>query len=162
MSYLKPDAFYDGVQYIEFDFLKNNNIQGILLDIDNTLIDMEKNMPEEVLKWVKDAKEHGFKVGILSNTNKKDKLVPISNKLGVEYVSFAKKPSKSGYIRGAKMLGLDSKNIAMVGDQVFTDVWGANRVGMFSIYVKPINLKEYWYTAWKRPIESLILKHYGY
>ncbi len=60
------------------------------------------------------------------------------------------------------MLDLPMPSIAMVGDQVFTDVFGANRVDMFSIYVKPINKKEYWYTAWKRPIEGLILKHYGY
>ena len=162
MSCLKPDACYDGVQFIDFDFLKNNNIQGILLDIDNTLIDMDRNMPDEILKWVQEAKEHGFKIGILSNTGKKDKLIPISEKLGVEYVSLAKKPIRSGFVRAAKMLDMDYKNIAMVGDQVFTDVCGANRVGMFSIYVKPINLREYWYTAWKRPIESLILKHYGF
>lgn len=99
---------------------------------------------------------------ILSNTNKKDKLEPISQKLGLEYVSFAKKPSKSGYLRAAQKLELPTNKIAMIGDQVLTDVWGANKVGMFSIYVKPINLKEYWYTAWKRPIEALILKHYGY
>ncbi len=52
--------------------------------------------------------------------------------------------------------------IAMIGDQILTDVVGANRFNMFSIYVKPINKKEYWYTAWKRPIEKLILKHFGY
>jgi predicted HAD superfamily phosphohydrolase YqeG len=60
------------------------------------------------------------------------------------------------------MLEMDYKSIAMIGDQVLTDVVGANRVGMFSIYVKPVSKKDYWYTAWKRPLEALILKHYGY
>ena len=60
-----------------------------------------------------------------------------------------------------KQLALPANEIVMVGDQVLTDVVGANRVGMLSIYVKPINKKEYWYTAIKRPLESLILKHYG-
>jgi predicted HAD superfamily phosphohydrolase YqeG len=67
-----------------------------------------------------------------------------------------------GYIKGAKVLELPISEIAMVGDQILTDVVGANGVHMHSIYVRPINKKEYWYTAWKRPIEDFILKHYGY
>jgi predicted HAD superfamily phosphohydrolase YqeG len=69
---------------------------------------------------------------------------------------------KNGFVKAAEMLEMDYKSIAMIGDQVLTDVVGANRVGMFSIYVKPVSKKDYWYTAWKRPLEALILKHYGY
>ncbi len=61
-----------------------------------------------------------------------------------------------------KLLNMTAKELVMVGDQVFTDVYGANRVGMHNIYVNPINKKEFWYTAWKRPIEAMILKYYGY
>ena len=162
MSVLKPDAVFDGIADINYGFLKEHQIKGILLDIDNTLIDLSKVLSEKIIDWVKKAKEEGFKVCILSNTNKQDKLGPISKKLEIDYVSFAKKPAKSGYIRAAKHLDLPCENIAMIGDQVLTDVLGANRVNMFSIYVRPINKKEYWYTAWKRPIEGIILKHYGY
>ena len=162
MAMYKPDAVYDSVQSIDFDYLKSQGIKGILLDIDNTLIDMYKVMPEGIYEWVQEAKNLGYKVAILSNTNKQEKLGPISEKLKVEYVSFAKKPSKSGYYRAAELLNLSVNELVMVGDQVLTDVWGANRVGMHSIYVKPINKKEYWYTAWKRPIEAMILKYYGY
>ncbi len=69
----------------------------------------------------------------------------------------AKKPFKSGFKKASKLLNLLPENIAVIGDQVFTDVIGANNMGMFSIYVEPINKKEYWYTKWKRPLESLIL-----
>ena len=162
MGNLKPDAVFEGLKYIDIAFLKDKGIKGILLDIDNTLIDMSKVLQEDIINWVQDVKNSDIKVCILSNTNKEDKLVPISSKLGIDYVSFAKKPMKSGYIRAAEKLNLAYENIAMIGDQVLTDVVGANRVGMFSIYVKPINKKEYWYTAWKRPIENIILKHYGY
>ena len=162
MGNLKPDAVFEGLKYIDIAFLKDKGIKGILLDIDNTLIDMSKVLQEDIINWVQDVKNNDIKVCILSNTNKEDKLVPISSKLGIDYVSFAKKPMKSGYIRAAEKLNLAYENIAMIGDQVLTDVVGANRVGMFSIYVKPINKKEYWYTAWKRPIENIILKHYGY
>ena len=95
-------------------------------------------------------------------SNKLEKIQPISEKLGIDYVGFAKKPAKSGYLNAIKKLDLPNKNVAMIGDQIFTDIMGANRVGIFSIYVKPINKKEYWYTAWKRPFEALLLKHYGY
>jgi len=162
MKNLKPDAVFDRITSIKNEFFDEHQIKGVLLDIDNTLIDMSKLLSDDIIEWVKDVKNHGIKVLILSNTNKKDKLDPISKKLEIDYVSFAKKPAKSGYIRASKLLDLPCENIAMIGDQVLTDALGANRVGMFSIYVKPINKKEYWYTAWKRPIESLILKHFGY
>ena len=67
-----------------------------------------------------------------------------------------------GYLRASDLLDIPVNDLVMVGDQILTDVIGANRVGMHTIYVRPINLKEYWYTAWKRPIEALILKYYGY
>ena len=95
MSNLKPDAFYESVSDIEFEYLTLNNIKGVLLDIDNTLIDMTKTMPDSVYKWVLEAKEKGFRVAILSNTNKLEKLDPLSEKLGIPYISFAKKPAKS-------------------------------------------------------------------
>ena len=95
MFNLKPDAVFDSISSIGFDYLSQNNIKGILLDIDNTLIDMKKLMPESVYKWVLEAKEKGFKVAILSNTNSSKKLNPISEKLGIPYIGFAKKPAKS-------------------------------------------------------------------
>lgn len=162
MSILKPDAVFDGVEHIDFDFLKNHNIKGLLLDTDNTLIDLSKVVSDEIFDWVNKAKENGFLVMILSNTNNMEKVSNVAKKLDLEFIHFAKKPSKAGFLEAAKALNLSNENIAMIGDQVFTDVIGANRVGMFSIYVRPIDKKEYWYTAWKRPFESMILKHFGY
>ena len=160
MKNLKPDLIYRGIQYIDFKSLKERGIQGILLDIDNTLIDYTKVLSKEIIEWVENAKKEGFKLCILSNSNKMNKIIPISEKLDIKYVSFARKPSKKGFLKAAKLLGIEIPNIAMIGDQVFTDVLGANNVGMLSIYVEPINKKEYWYTKWKRPIEAMILKLY--
>jgi len=155
---LKPDFRYRGVQEIEYKTLKDKGVKGILLDVDNTLIDYKKILSPEITEWVKGAKNEGFELCILSNSNKLEKIIPISEKLELKYVSFAKKPAKSGFLKAAKLINIDVSKIAMVGDQVFTDVLGANKVGMVSIYVEPINKKEYWYTKWKRPLESLILK----
>ena len=160
MKNLKPDLIYKGVQYIDLSELKKRGVEGILLDIDNTLIDYTKKLSNEIIKWVNDAKSQGFKLCILSNSNKLDKITKVADKLELEYISFAKKPSKGGYLKAADLLKLENNKIAMVGDQEFTDVLGANKVGRLAIYVEPINKKEYWYTKWKRPIESLILKLY--
>ena len=72
----------------------------------------------------------------------------------------AKKPLKSGFKKVAKKFELENKNIAAIGDQIFTDVVGANRCGMFSILVNPINKKDIWITKLKRPLEEKIIKLY--
>lgn len=160
MKNLKPDLIYPGVPYIALDELKKRGVEGILLDIDNTLIDYTKELSPKMKEWVARAKSQGFKVCILSNSNKLNKIIPVAEGIAVKYVSFARKPAKSGYLKASMLLNIDVKKLAMVGDQIFTDVLGANRLGMVSVYVEPINKKEYWYTKWKRPIEAWILNRF--
>ena len=162
MNILKPTRIYDSVSSIDFDDLKNLNIKGILIDIDNTLIDMYRNVPQEVFDWINKAREYGFKLLVLSNTNNKKKVKFISDHFNLDCVSFAMKPLKIGFKKALKKIGLKAEEVCMIGDQVFTDVLGANRLKIASIYVKPINKKEYWYTAWKGNIEDNILKKYEY
>lgn len=158
MKKLLPVLRYRGVQYIEFDKLEKYNVKAILLDVDNTLIDYTKKLPEAISKWVYEAKGRGFKLCILSNSNKEEKIRNVAEALELDYIMCARKPMKSGYKKAIKLVNVPPENIAMVGDQLFTDVLGANILNMVSIYVDPINKKEYWYTSWKRPIESLFLK----
>ena len=117
-------------------------------------------MPEEIKSWVNEAKNKNFKVCILSNSSKKDKIEKVANDLDLEYIMFAKKPSKGGYKKILGLINLKPEECVAVGDQVFTDVIGANRMKINSIYVEPINKNEYWYTKWKRPIEEWILNLY--
>ncbi len=152
-----PDMYCKNVQSIEIDSLRDKKIKGIAIDVDNTLIDYKQILSEEVKNWIKKVKENGFKICILSNSNNKNKVQKVATALDLQYIMLAKKPFKSGFKKASKLLNLLPENIAVIGDQVFTDVIGANNMGMFSIYVEPINKKEYWYTKWKRPLESLIL-----
>lgn len=158
MKKLLPVLRYRGVEHIEFEKLDKHNVKGILLDVDNTLIDYQKNLSANVVKWVQDAKNRGFKICILSNSNKEEKIKKVADALDIKYIMFARKPLQVGFKKAIKLLDLKPENIAMVGDQVFTDVLGANISKMVSIYVDPIDRKEYWYTSWKRPIEDLILR----
>ena len=154
---LYPNVHFNNVREIKIDFLRKNKIKALILDVDNTLIDYKQILSEEVKNWIKKVKENGFKICILSNSNNKNKVQKVATALDLQYIMLAKKPFKSGFKKASKLLNLLPENIAVIGDQVFTDVIGANNMGMFSIYVEPINKKEYWYTKWKRPLESLIL-----
>lgn len=151
-----PDAYFNKVEEITIEFLNKNKIKALILDIDNTLIDYSKIMTSSVENWAKNLKGQGVKIYILSNSNKKKKVENIAKILDVPYIYFGKKPLKMGFKKAKRELKENSKNIAVVGDQIFTDVIGGNRCKMFTILVEPINEKDFWYTRWKRPIENKI------
>ena len=153
-----PNAYLKGVQDITIEFLTDNNIKALILDVDNTLIDYYKNLSDEKVNWAKDLQNQGIILYILSNTNKKKKVEAVANKLGIPYEMFAKKPSRKGFIKIQQKINIPFENIGVVGDQIFTDVIGGNRCNMFTILVDPVDKKDYWYTAWKRPIENSIKK----
>lgn len=156
--FIKPNAYLEKVEDISIEFLQKNKIKALILDVDNTLIDYNQNLSQSVEEWTKNLKGQGTKLYILSNTNDKEKVEKVSKKLDIPYISFAKKPLKSGFIKVQKLLKEKEENIGVVGDQIFTDIIGGNRCKMFTILVDPINEKDYWYTAWKRPIENRIKK----
>ena len=151
-----PDAYFKKVEDINVEFLNKNRIKALLLDVDNTLVDHTKKMTESVIKWVKELKGQGVKLYILSNTNDKQKIENIVKQIDIPYQYFAMKPLKKGFKKAQKELGEKSENMAIVGDQIFTDVIGGKRCHMYTILVEPIKEKDFWYTAWKRPIENKI------
>lgn len=157
---LYPKAHFNNVREITIDFLQNNKINALILDVDNTLIDYDKNLPQETIEWAKDLKNNKIKLYILSNTNKKEKVKEVARKLEIEYIYFAKKPLKSGFKKVQKILEEEPESIGVVGDQIFTDVVGGNRCKMFTILVEPIAEKDIWITRLKRPIENAIKNKY--
>ena len=157
---LYPKIYLQNVKEITYEMLEKEGILGLILDVDNTLIDYYKNMPEGILEWCISLKQKGIKFCIASNSNKKEKVEMVAKKLDIPYVYFAKKPLKKGLRTASDKMGLESSKIAVVGDQIFTDVLGANRMGMFSILVEPIEEKDIFITVIKRPIENYIKKKY--
>ena len=157
---LYPKEYFNSVKDISINFLKENNIKGLILDVDNTLISLDRVMPNGVLEWAKEIKNNGIKICILSNSNKIKKVENVAKMIEDPYIFFGKKPLKAGFLRARDILKLKEENIAVVGDQIFTDIIGANRCNMFSILVKPIEEKDYLITKIKRPIEKFIIKRY--
>lgn len=158
---LYPDIYLNNVKEIEYEMLQKRNIKGLILDVDNTLIDYYKKMPEGVEKWCKELQDKGIKFCIASNSNKKEKVKNVAEKLEIPYIYFAKKPLKIGLNKARNIMGLKQEEVAVVGDQIFTDILGANRCKMTSILVEPIEEKDIFITIIKRPIENLIKNNYN-
>ena len=119
---LYPDIYLKNVKEITIDLLLKNNIKGLLLDVDNTLIDFDLKILDGVKEWCENLKNNNIKLCILSNTNKIEKVKKVAKELDLEYINFAKKPSKNGFKKACMLLELEPKNVAAVGDQIMTDV----------------------------------------
>ena len=157
---LYPKEYINSVKEITINFVEKYNLKGLILDVYNTLIDYYKKMPDGINEWAEEMKKAGIKLYILSNSNKKEKVEAVAKKLNIEYINFAKKPFKTGFLKIKKIMDLNSENIGVVGDQIFTDVLGANRCKMFSILVRPIDEKDIFITKFNRFLEKIIIKKY--
>ena len=157
---LYPKIYLNNVKEITLEYLNKNNIKGLILDVDNTLIDYDEQMLEGTEEWCNNLKQNGIKFCIVSNSNRTRKVRNVAQKLNIPYINLAFKPSKKGLLKAKKILNIENKNIAVVGDQIFTDVIGANRCKMHSILVKPIKEKDIFITLIKRPLENFIIKIY--
>lgn len=155
-----PKLYCKKVTDIGTNYLKENNIKGLMLDIDNTLLDFDLNIIEGLEDWYKELKKENIKCIIVSNTHKLKKVKMMSELLDIPYVMFATKPLKRGFKKAQKILDINYENIGVVGDQIFTDIIGANRLKMFPILVEPIAKKDLWMTKIKRPLEELVIKKY--
>ena len=157
---LYPDLYLTNIKEITLELLKENKIKGLILDVDNTLIDYDKNIIEGAKEWCDKLKQNNIKICILSNTNKIKKVEKVAKILDLEYIYFAHKPNKKGFYKAQDLLGLKTEEIATVGDQIFTDVLGGNKVGMFTILTKPIDERDIAITRIKRPFEKIVINRY--
>ena len=158
MEKFKPTYKIESVEKIPFVLLERDNIKGLIFDVDNTISTMGKGIADECYKWIIEAKELGYKICILSNSVNLKKVKKIMLDLDVLGLCFAKKPATKGFEMALNLLELKKEEVVMIGDQVFTDVWGANRFGIKSILVEPRSKKEGPFTLIKRPFEKIILK----
>lgn len=155
-----PKLYCNKVTDISIDYFNKNNIKAILLDVDNTLLDFDLNIVEGLKEWYEKVKKSNIKCMILSNSNKTVKIEKVANLLEVDYIKLATKPLKRGFKLAQKKLNIEPESIAVIGDQIFTDVIGANRSKMHSILVKPLAEKDLFLTKFKRPLENMVIKNY--
>ena len=152
---IKPNVEFDIITDIGVDFLKENNIKGLILDVDNTLIDLSRNKIDGLDDLIDSIIKSGIKIAVVSNGRKKKQIDLLTKKHGLIYVFFALKPFKSGIKKAKKELNLCYNEIAEIGDQIFTDVWVSNRTKMFSILTKPVEMEKSFLQKFKRKVEDL-------
>ena len=160
MNKLIPDFIFKHVTEINMDFLKSKNIKGLIIDIDNTLA--IHGMPEPdtgVVEWIEKLRQSGIKIVFVSN-NCHERVSPFSEKFNCEFIAMAMKPKKKPYNECMEKLGLPHNEIAGIGDQIFTDVWGANRSDIISILVEPIDIKDILQIRIKRRFEKIFIDKY--
>ena len=159
MSFLYPGEYIDSTYSIDFDKLYKEGYRGIIFDIDNTLVTHGSPADERAIALFKHLKELGFSCLVLSN-NKEPRVKSFAKQVGIKYIYKAGKPKPSGYRAAMERLGTDTKNTLFVGDQIFTDIYGAKRAGIRSILVKPIHPKEEIQIVLKRYLEKIVLYFY--
>ncbi len=142
-------------------WLQDHNIKVLLLDVDNTLTTHNNpEVPIEVMRWLQKVNAAGIRLLILSN-NKAKRVAPFAKKLGIGYIANAAKPLCFGVLRAVKRLQADRNHLAMVGDQLFTDVLCAKSAGVTSILVEPIEKEPFLFLRIKRRLERVVLQNYN-
>lgn len=157
---LFPSEDYDSAYDIDFYGYYQKGYRGILFDVDNTLVEHDQPVTIRAIELFEQLKEIGFKTCIISN-NKEYRVKPLADALESDYVYNAGKPSPKGYIEGINRMETTKNTTLFVGDQIFTDILGANKAGIHSILVKPIAKHEEIQIILKRRLEYFILKKYG-
>lgn len=159
MNTFYPDIYFNKKEDIPIEYLYEKGYRGILFDIDNTLVPHDEPVDAAARVFVNRLKELGFQICLISN-NDEERVKTFADPLEVQYVYKAWKPGKKGYLKGMDMIGTDLSNTIFVGDQIFTDIWGARRTGIYSILLDPINPKEEIQIILKRIPERFIKWNY--
>lgn len=158
MSIFKPDFRFHSVLDITPEFLRENSITALLLDIDNTLSHHFSQTPVHGLdRWLDEMSAAGIKTVLFSNA-RESRVAPFAEKIGTGHITKAMKPLPFGFLRARRALGIRLKNIAMVGDQIFTDMLGGNISGAKTILVTPMHEESGRFFRLKRRLERMILK----
>lgn len=155
---LQPDLMVEHLFDVPLELLKEKEIRGIIFDLDNTIISWNsKEMTLDIVQWLSELKVQGFQLYIVSNSLK-SRVRKIAERLEVPYTGRAGKPLNGGFNAALKTFGLDASKVAVIGDQLFTDVFGGNRIGAFTILVKPLSRNEFFTTKLTRFLEEFIIK----
>ena len=154
-----PDCYMRSAYEIDYMELYKKGCRGIIFDIDNTLVEHGAPADERSRALIKELKAMGYRILFLSN-NKEPRVRLFNDAVQAEYIFKAGKPKRAGYQKAMEIMHTGKSETLFVGDQLFTDVWGARRTGIYSILVQPINKKEEIQIVLKRCLEKIVLRAY--
>ena len=154
-----PKEYVDSTYVIDFDSFAKKGYKGVIFDIDNTLVPHGAPADENAINLFKRLETIGYRVMLLSN-NKEPRVKMFADAVGAEYIFKAGKPGIAGYQKAMEKMGTDTESTIFVGDQLFTDIWGAKRAGIETYLVSPIHPKEEIQIVLKRYLEKIVLYFY--
>ncbi len=155
---LKPKVYVDSICDIDLKKLKKlKNIKGIIVDLDNTLIAWgRKEIDSKINDWIKEAKKLKLKLCIVSNNGSK-RVAEFAGIFKIPYSSNSIKPFNAPFIKAIEILDTKNSETIVIGDQIFTDIWGGNRLKLFTILVAPIVKRDSIGTFLHRTLEKIII-----
>lgn len=141
MSFI-PDKIFNKINEITADILKNEGIKGLVLDIDNTMAPKYVTLPDDLLiKWISEIRKAGIKLFVISNNNH-GRVSKFAEALDLPFINNGMKPFPFSFKKAITAMGLKPKEVAAVGDQIYTDIWGAHAAGLLAWLVFPVDVKE--------------------
>ncbi|GKV66754.1 MULTISPECIES: YqeG family HAD IIIA-type phosphatase [unclassified Sporosarcina] len=155
-----PSAYVKSVLHIKPEQLVENGIKGIITDLDNTLVEWDRaEATEDIMAWFDEMHKAGLQITVVSN-NHIERVSHFCDPLGIPYICEARKPLKKSFRQAIGTLGLPKEQIVMIGDQLLTDVLGANRAGLSVILVVPVASSDAPITKFNRAIERRIMARF--
>ncbi len=160
LSIFYPDDYQDSTFTIDYPQMYEKGYRGVIYDIDNTLVPHGAPADERAIAHFEMLRKLGISFCLISN-NQEPRVASFAEQIGgAFYVYDAHKPSRKAYQKAIEKLNLSADQVFFVGDQIFTDVYGAKRTGIYSILVKPIHPKEEIQIVLKRYLEKIVLFFY--
>lgn len=159
LNLLCPKEYISSIFEVDLDSLRKKGISLLLLDLDNTLVEWhKKEASSEIVEWFSTAQGKGFCLCILSNNSKK-RVAEIADFLEVPFIHKAVKPRRKAFQKAMDLLGYGPESTGVIGDQIFTDILGGNRLGLYTILVMPLTNKDFVGTKLiNRQLEKLVLR----
>lgn len=159
LSRFYPDDWVDSAYQIDYEKIYDRGYRGLIFDIDNTLVPHGAPADERAIALFARLKNLGFSCCLLSN-NQMERVSSFNEPIQVFFIENAHKPSAKNYRRAMEMMGTDERTTLFIGDQLFTDVYGAKRAGIRTVLVRPIHSKEEIQIVFKRYLERIVLFFY--
>ena len=159
LSRFYPDDWVDSAYQIDYEKIYDRGYRGLIFDIDNTLVPHGAPADERAIALFARLKTLGFSCCLLSN-NQMERVSSFNEPIQVFFIENAHKPSAKNYRRAMEMMGTDERTTLFIGDQLFTDVYGAKRAGIRTVLVRPIHPKEEIQIVFKRYLERIVLFFY--
>lgn len=146
MNNFVPDMYQKSIYHINYENLLDAGIKCLLLDLDNTCVPYKDKVPNKrLINLFEDLKDMGFKIIIFSNATKR-RIYPFKKELNVDCLARAGKPNKKNFLKVLDMFNLDLSSVAIIGDQLYKDILGGNKVGIMTILVNPMSKDDMFFT----------------